>query len=105
MIRLSWRPQAEQDRYDAIAHIAFDDPLVALDQLDRIEEQTDVLLQQPKLGRFGRMKGTRELVISRTPFIAVYHLPDPQHVEILRLLHSSQNWPPASPATKRGSKR
>jgi len=56
---LSWRPQAEQDRYDAIDHIAQDDPFVAIEQLDRIEEQTEVLLQPPKLGRPGRMNGTR----------------------------------------------
>lgn len=99
-MRLSWRPQAEQDRYDAIDHIAHDDPLVAIEQLDRIEEQTEVLLQQPKLGRPGRVKDTRELVISRTPFIAVYHLPDAQHIEILRLMHSAQQWPPRSPAAK-----
>jgi len=103
-MHLSWRPQAEKDRYDAIAHIARDDPLVALEQLDRIEEQTDMLLQQPKLGRPGRVKGTRELVISRTPFIAIYHLPKPHQVEILRLLHSSQNWPPASREKKKSAK-
>ena len=92
-MRLSWRPQAEQDRDDNIRHIAEDDPLVAIEQLDRIEEQIDMLLQQPKLGRPGRVKGTRELVMSRTPFIAVYHLPSPQEIEILRLMHGSQQWP------------
>ena len=103
-MRLSWRPQAERDREDAINHIAEEDPLVAIEQLDRIEEQTDVLLQQPKLGRLGRVKGTRELVISRTPFIAIYHLPDAQHVEILRLMHSSQAWPARQAAAKKRHK-
>lgn len=104
-MRLSWRPLAEQDRIEAINHIARDDPIVALEQLDRIEAQTDVLLQQPKLGRPGRVKGTRELVISRTPFIAVYHLPSAQHVEILRLMHSAQQWPSRSSSAKAGRKR
>jgi len=103
-MRLSWRPQAERDREDAVNHIAEADPLIAIEQLDRIEEQVDMLLQQPKLGRPGRVKGTRELVISRTPFIAIYHLRDTQHVEILRLMHSAQAWPPRPSAAKRGRK-
>jgi plasmid stabilization system protein ParE len=43
----------------------------------------------------------RELVISRTPFIVVYHLPSTQQVEILRLLHGAQLWPPAAPKGKK----
>ena len=95
-MKLTWRPPAEQDREAAIDYIAQDNPIAALGQLDRIEQQTDMLLEHPKMGRPGRVKSTRELVISRTPFIVVYHLPSPQHVEILRLLHGAQQWPPAA---------
>lgn len=73
-MRLTWRPQATQERTDVIDYIAEDNPSAALGQLDRIEKQTDMLLQQPKLGRVGRVKGTRELVISRTSFIVIYRL-------------------------------
>lgn len=104
-MRLTWRPQATQERTDAIDYIADDNPSAALGQLDRIEEQTDMLLQQPKLGRVGRVKGTRELVISRTPFIVIYRLQGAQHVEILRLLHGSQQWPPAAAPTKKGKRK
>ncbi len=104
-MRLTWRPRATQERTDAIAYIAEDNPSAALGQLDRIEEQTDMLLQQPKLGRVGRVKGTRELVISRTPFIVIYRLQAPQHVEILRLLHGSQQWPPTTAPTKKGMRK
>jgi len=95
-MRLTWRPQAEQQRSDGIDYIAEQDPITALAVLDRIEEQTDMLLQQPKMGRPGRVKGTRELVISRTPFVVVYHLPDATSMEILQLLHGSQQWPPGT---------
>jgi len=40
------------------------------------------------------MKGSRELVISRTPFIAVYRLKGTDRIEVIRLLHGSQQWPP-----------
>jgi plasmid stabilization system protein ParE len=32
-------------------------------------------------------------VISRTPFIAIYRLKGAQRIEIIRLLHGSQQWP------------
>jgi toxin ParE1/3/4 len=38
--------------------------------------------------------GTRELVISNTPFIAVYRLVGTERIEVLRLLHGAQRWPP-----------
>lgn len=94
-MQLTWRPRAAKERGDAIDYIAAEDPGTALLQLDRIEQQTDVLLQQPKLGRIGRVKGTRELVISRTPFVVIYRLSGAQHIEILRFLHGSRQWPPA----------
>jgi toxin ParE1/3/4 len=38
--------------------------------------------------------GTRELVVSRTPFIVVYAVGDA--VELLRILHGAQQWPTGS---------
>jgi toxin ParE1/3/4 len=46
----------------------------------------------PKQGRPGRTKGTRELVFSPLPYIAVYRVKD-EAVEIARVLHGSQRWP------------
>jgi toxin ParE1/3/4 len=104
-MRLTWRPQAALERSDAIDYIAEDNPSAALDQLDRIEEQVDTLLQQPRLGRPGRVKGTRELVISRTPFIIIYRLQGTRHIEILRLLHGAQQWPPAAAAARKDRRK
>jgi toxin ParE1/3/4 len=45
-------------------------------------------------GRAGRKKGTRELVISRTPFIVVFRVKSrAARIEILRVLHSSRRYP------------
>ena len=63
-------------------------------QLDYIDEQVDILLQHPQIGRLGRSQGTRELVISRTPFIVVYRIKG-KRIELLRLLQGSQKWPKA----------
>lgn len=66
--------------------------MAAVTQGDRIGEQIDMLLQHPQMGRPGRKKGTRELVISRTPFVVVYQVKGTR-IEVIRLLHSSQQWP------------
>lgn len=89
---LRWVPIAINERYDQLDYIALDDPLAAISQDEEIEEQTNLLTTQPKMGRIGRAKGTRELVISRTPFIAVYRI-EGERIEILRFLHGAQKWP------------
>ena len=92
---LVWLPEASLERFKQLDYIAQDNPLAAADQDDEIERQVDALLQaHPKLGRAGRVKGTRELVISRTPFIVAYRL-KAQRIEVIRFLHGAQRWPDA----------
>ena len=46
----------------------------------------------PRLGRPGRVEGTRELVIARTPYVIVYAVELTQ-VSIVRVLHGAMRWP------------
>jgi toxin ParE1/3/4 len=57
-----------------------------------IHEEIDLLAKFPEFGRTGRKTGTRELVLSRLPYIAIYriHL---DSVQILRILHGARRWP------------
>ena len=87
-----WTPKARAEREEAIDYIARDNPFAALDQLDKIEQQTSLLAAQQKMGRPGRVKGTRELVVSGTPFIAIYRVKG-KRIEVLRFLHGAQKWP------------
>ena len=91
-MKLSWLPKAIANRDAQIAYIAQDNPGAAISQGDRIADQIEILLEHPEIGRPGRKKGTRELVISRTPFVIVYRVKGTV-IEIIRLLHSSQQWP------------
>ena len=91
-MKLAWQRLAINERYDQLDYIALDDPFAAISQDKEIEEQTNLLTTQPKMGRIGRVRGTRELVISRTPFIAVYRI-EGERIEILRFLHGAQKWP------------
>ena len=51
-----------------------------------------MLAQHPLMGREGRVKGTRELVIGSYPFIAVYRVKKTR-IEVLRWLHGARRWP------------
>lgn len=83
-----------RDRDAQIDFIAQDNPLAAVNAGDAITAQIGMLVDQPEIGRPGRRAGTRELVISRTPFVAVYRVTGGR-IEVLRLLHGSQQWPSA----------
>ena len=49
-----------------------------------------------KRGRPGRVEGTRELPIVRTPYLAAYRVIDGA-VVILRILHGARQWPDDMP--------
>lgn len=87
-----WSPKASAARTAAIDYIARDNPLAALEQLDKIEQQTSLLAAQPKMGRMGRVKGTREFVVTGTPFIVVCRI-NGERIEILCFLHGARRWP------------
>lgn len=91
-MKLLWLPIAINERYDQLDYVAMDDPGAAISQDEEIERQTYLLTTQPKMGRIGRVRGTRELVISHTPFIAIYRI-EGERIEILRFLHGAQKWP------------
>lgn len=91
-MNIRWLPLAQRNRLEQLDYIAQDNPLAAIGQDEQIERQVNMLLAHPKMGRPGRVAATRELVISGTPFVLVYRL-QAQHIEIVRLLHSAQQWP------------
>jgi toxin ParE1/3/4 len=91
-MRLEWLSQALHDFSEIIDYIAEDNPLAAIEQGDEIESQVVRLLDNRHLGRQGRIKGTRELVIVRTPYIVAYRVKK-EAIQILRILHGARLWP------------
>ncbi|CAE6826772.1 type II toxin-antitoxin system RelE/ParE family toxin [Paraburkholderia haematera] len=91
-MRLEWSAFAIEDRDAIFDYIEEDSPRAAVVVDDRIRTQVRQLLQFPETGRLGRIEGTRELVISRTPYIAAYRITG-DTVRILRVLHGAQLWP------------
>ena len=64
--------------------------------LKRISAAVGRLKKSPGIGLPGRVEGTRELVIDRTPYVAAYQIAG-NAVGILRVLHGAQQWPEELP--------
>jgi addiction module RelE/StbE family toxin len=80
-------------RLDEIgAYIAVDNADAADRVVGRIVSAIDQLGNQPALGRPGRLKATRELVLVDIPYIVPYRV-TVDTVEVLTVMHSSQQWP------------
>ena len=89
-----WNQRALDDRDANLEYVGRDSPAAAIQLDDEVEQQVDTLINYLRIGRVGRVPGTRELVILRTPYIAVYQIDEQQQwVEILRILTNWQQWP------------
>ena len=99
-MKVEWLSLARQDREEQLGYIAERDPWAAINLGDAIEQAVSHLPDHPHIGRPGRVRGTRELVVSDTPYILAYRVEQNQNtVVILRLLHGAQNWPRRFKAT------
>ncbi len=91
-MKLNWSPEALDDLADVRSYIAQVTPEAARTVIQRIMKLVDQLPFIPNLGRAGRVKGRRELVVSGTPFIVPYRITT-DRIEILRLYHAARRWP------------
>lgn len=91
-MRLAWSAFALADRDHIFTHIEADSPRAAIAVDEHIAQAVLRLVEFPESGRPGRVPGTRELVIPRTPYVAAYALAL-DRIRILRVLHGAQMWP------------
>lgn len=75
-------------------YIAQDNPSAANRMVARLWASVKILASHPETGRPGRVYGTRELVVSQTPFIIPYRIVNSE-IQILRILHGARKWPDA----------
>ncbi len=92
-MRIIWSAEAVRDLASLRAYIAEESPEAAQRTVLRIVQIiADVLPTNPHMGRPGRVPGTRELVVARTPYIVPYRVRD-KTLEILRVYHGARRWP------------
>ncbi|MFZ1889775.1 MAG: type II toxin-antitoxin system RelE/ParE family toxin [Candidatus Binataceae bacterium] len=91
-MRVEWTRQALANLEDHFDHVASENLDAARRIFTRVVETVERLGRFPSMGRISRVTDTRELYVSGTPYIVPYRVHN-DTVEILRLLHSSQEWP------------
>ena len=90
-MKIRWSPRARQDRLEITVFLEEQSRFAADDLDDRIDSSLDSLAHFPRLGRLGKVEGTRELLVQRTPYILIYSFSD--KIMVLRLIHAAQQWP------------
>jgi toxin ParE1/3/4 len=91
-VKVRWTRLAVADLDSAYRYIAADNAAAASRVIESIEKAVAVLCRHPEAGRAGRIKGTRELVVSGTPFVVAYRFRR-DSIQILAVIHASRKWP------------
>jgi addiction module RelE/StbE family toxin len=90
-MKVRWSPEAADDLERIYQYIFEDSPLRASEVVRTVYDGIIALKTFPNRGRPGRERGTRELVFTSLPYIAVYRVAG-EIVEISRIWHGAQEW-------------
>jgi len=82
---------AREDLRSIKKYICEDNFEAAQKVVKHIFDSIEYLRTNPSLGRAGRVLRTRELVISKYPYIVPYQVRE-NTIYILRVFHTSQKW-------------
>jgi toxin ParE1/3/4 len=89
-LEIIWSPLARARLREIHAYIAQDNPDAAERITTRIAAELEALRQYPYLGRAGAERDVRELVISGTPYVALYRVRG-ERITIHTILHGAQH--------------
>jgi len=94
-VQVIWLPSAEANLLHIVECIA-DNVVAALALAKLTRARAEQLTDPPTLFRQGRVRGTREMVVHPN-YVVVYRVRARlKRVEILRVLHTSRQWPSAT---------
>jgi toxin ParE1/3/4 len=91
-MRIRWTPAAAADLQHISDYLKDHHPRYRQPTMRKLYELVRALRQWPQLGRIGREEGTREILLSPLPYVAVYRVSE-QSVEVLRIYHAAQDRP------------
>jgi toxin ParE1/3/4 len=91
-MRVRWTRKALKNLADEAEYVSRDSPQSSAKIADRIQKLIEHLVNDPSLGRPGRVPGTRELVVTGTPYLIPYRVRE-NRIEILRVFHASRKFP------------
>jgi addiction module RelE/StbE family toxin len=91
-VKIVWTRRALRELDEIFVYVARDSRLAAAALVELIETRAAALALHPAMGRPGQEPGTREFVLSGTPYILPYRVRD-ERIEILAVFHSSRQQP------------
>lgn len=91
-MQVKWLRRALENLDEEAAYIATDNPRAAAEFVLYLRDSAAMLAEHPDMGRPGRITGTRELVVTRFPYILPYRV-RAGAVEVLRVFHTARKWP------------
>ena len=91
-MQVKWLRKALRNLDDEATFIAADDATNARLVVKRVLDATAMLASRPRMGRPGRVPGTRELLVLKTRLIVPYRVRG-NTVETLRVFHTSRRLP------------
>lgn len=90
--KIEFSKKAFEDLESIKKYIYENDELAAQKIVSYIVERIETIIaNNPGVGRAGRVLGTRELVLTKYPYIIPYFVKD-DIVYIIRVLHTSRKW-------------
>lgn len=92
-LKVRWLKRALANLEAEAEYISRDSHSAAQRVVLAIEQAVQLLASHPAMGRAGRVEGTRELVVTGTPYIIPYRVRE-DRVEVLRVFHAARKWPP-----------
>jgi toxin ParE1/3/4 len=93
-MRVRWTTDAADDLERICDYIAESRPDSAQRVAQSVVERIGTLETFPRIGRPGRVQGTREIAFPPLPFVGIYEVRD-EEIIVLRILHGAQRWPQA----------
>lgn len=92
-MRVEWSASAVSDLEHIAAYIEQDRNRETGNRIVRvIYDAVQSLRRMPYRGRYGRIESTRELIIPRLPYLAIYQVLT-DRVVVLNIVHGAQKWP------------
>ncbi len=88
---VEWLAEALINLADILDAVGEESPQGAARLASEIQSRTARLETHPKLYKAGRVRGTRECVVTEN-YLLIYRLQG-ENVQILRVLHARQQWP------------
>ena len=91
-MRMRWTEGANGNLDRVEEYIAQDNPPAAVATVNKIIEAAQMLTDYPTVGKRGRERGTRELVVAGLPYIIIYAV-HREELVIIRVLHTAMKYP------------